>query len=150
MRCFAVLAGAVHNDSTVGVVRFHIAGTLKQKVGVALPVSEAQPPKIRIGPHGSCLFAAGSPTDTVIGQDFCTFSTLVAIVVLHSENGSIAASGSRITSYSSNIGSNRSNSYSSSTNGESNDGSISNSYCRPQFSGHCHRDPRFPADGCLN
>ena len=27
------------------------------------------------GPNGSCLFAAGSPTDTVDGQSFWTFST---------------------------------------------------------------------------
>ena len=45
MRCFAVSVGAVHNDSTVSVVSFDIAGTLKQKVGVALPASAAPPPK---------------------------------------------------------------------------------------------------------
>ena len=45
MRCFAVSVGAVHNDSTVSVVGFNIAGTLKQKVGVALPASAAPPPK---------------------------------------------------------------------------------------------------------
>ena len=28
-----------------------------------------------IGPNGSCLFAAGSPTDTVGSQNFETFST---------------------------------------------------------------------------
>ena len=39
MWCFTVLVGAVHNDSTVSVVSFDIAGTLKQKVGVALPAS---------------------------------------------------------------------------------------------------------------
>ena len=33
------------------VVSFDIAGTLKQKVGVALPASAAQPPNIRIGPN---------------------------------------------------------------------------------------------------
>ena len=37
MWCFVVSVGAVHNDSTVSVVKFDIAGTLKQKVGVALP-----------------------------------------------------------------------------------------------------------------
>ena len=37
MWCFAVSVGAVHNDSTISVVSFDIAGTLKQKVGVALP-----------------------------------------------------------------------------------------------------------------
>ena len=45
MRCFAVSVGAAHNDSTINVVSFDIAGTLKQKVGVALPASAAQPPK---------------------------------------------------------------------------------------------------------
>ena len=42
---FAVSVGAVHNDSTVSVISFDIAGTLKQKVGVALPASTAPPPK---------------------------------------------------------------------------------------------------------
>ena len=37
MWCFSVSVGAVHNDSTVSVVSFDIAGTLKQKVGAALP-----------------------------------------------------------------------------------------------------------------
>ena len=47
-RCgFAALVGAVHNDSTVSVISFDIAGTLKQKVGVALPTSAAPPPKRR-------------------------------------------------------------------------------------------------------
>ena len=45
MWCFALSVGAVHNDSTVSVVRFDIAGTLKQKVGVASPASAAPPPK---------------------------------------------------------------------------------------------------------
>ena len=45
MWCFTVSVGAVHVDSTVSVVSFGIAGTLKQKVGVALPASTAQPPK---------------------------------------------------------------------------------------------------------
>ena len=45
MWCFAVSVGAVHNDSTVSVVSFNIAGTLKQKVGVALPPSATPPPK---------------------------------------------------------------------------------------------------------
>ena len=45
MWCLAVSVSAVHNDSTVSVVSFDIAGTLKQKVGVALPASAAQPPK---------------------------------------------------------------------------------------------------------
>ena len=44
MWCFTVLVGAVHNYSTVSVVSFDIAGTLKQKVGVALPASAAPPP----------------------------------------------------------------------------------------------------------
>ena len=39
MRCFAVSVGAVHDDSTVGVVSFNNDGSLKQKVGVALPAS---------------------------------------------------------------------------------------------------------------
>ena len=47
MWCFAVSVGAVHNDYTVSVVNFDIAGTLKQKVGVALPASAAQPQKRR-------------------------------------------------------------------------------------------------------
>ena len=47
LKCFAVSVGAVHNDSTVSVVSFHIAGTLKQKVGAALPASAASPPKRR-------------------------------------------------------------------------------------------------------
>ena len=34
MLCFAVSFGAVHGDSTVSVVSFDIACTLKQKVGV--------------------------------------------------------------------------------------------------------------------
>ena len=45
MWCFAVSVGAVHNDSTVSVFSFDIAGTLKQKVDVALPASAAPPPK---------------------------------------------------------------------------------------------------------
>ena len=45
MWCFVVSFGAVQNDSTVSVISFDIAGTLKQKVGVALPASAAQPPK---------------------------------------------------------------------------------------------------------
>ena len=44
---FAVSVGAVHYDSTVSVVSFDIVGTLKQKVGVALPASAAQPKKMR-------------------------------------------------------------------------------------------------------
>ena len=43
MWCFAVLVGAVHDDSTVNVV--DITGTLKQKVGVALPASAAPSPE---------------------------------------------------------------------------------------------------------
>ena len=45
MGCFAVSVGAVHNDSTVSVVSFNIAGTLKQKVRAALPTSATPPPK---------------------------------------------------------------------------------------------------------
>ena len=45
MWCFAVSAGAVHDDSTVSAVSFDIAGTLKQKVDVALQASAAPPPK---------------------------------------------------------------------------------------------------------
>ena len=45
MWCFTVFDGAVHSDSTVNVVCFDIVGTLKQKVGVALPASAAPPPK---------------------------------------------------------------------------------------------------------
>ena len=45
MWCFAVSVDAVNTDSTVSVVIFDIAGTLKQKVGVALPASAAPPPK---------------------------------------------------------------------------------------------------------
>ena len=45
MWCFAVSVGAVHNSSTVSVVSFDIASTLKQKVGVVLPASAAPPPK---------------------------------------------------------------------------------------------------------
>ena len=45
MRCFAVSVGAVHNDSTVSVVSFDIAGTLTQKVGASLPASAAPPTK---------------------------------------------------------------------------------------------------------
>ena len=45
MWCCAVSVGTVHNDSTVNVVSLAIAGTLKQKVGVALPASAAPPPK---------------------------------------------------------------------------------------------------------
>ena len=41
MCCFSVSFGAIHNDSTVSVVSFDIAGTLKQKGGVALPASAA-------------------------------------------------------------------------------------------------------------
>ena len=40
-----VSVGAVHNDSTVSVVGFDITGTLKQKVGAALPASAAPPQK---------------------------------------------------------------------------------------------------------
>ena len=45
MWCFMVPVGAVHNDSTVSVACFDIAGTLKQKVGVALPALADPPPK---------------------------------------------------------------------------------------------------------
>ena len=45
MWCFAVSVGGVHNDSTVSVVSVDIAGTLKQKVVVAVPTSAAPPPK---------------------------------------------------------------------------------------------------------
>ena len=45
MWCFTFSVGAVLNDFTVSVVSFDIAGTLKQKVGVALPASAAPPPK---------------------------------------------------------------------------------------------------------
>ena len=45
MWCFAVSVDAVHSDSTVSVVSFDIAGTLKQNVGVALPASADPPPK---------------------------------------------------------------------------------------------------------
>ena len=45
MWCLAVSVGAVHSDSTVSVVSFDIAGTLKQKIGTALPASAAPPPK---------------------------------------------------------------------------------------------------------
>ena len=45
MWSFAVSVGAIHNESTVSVVSFHTAGTLKQKVGVALPTSAALLPK---------------------------------------------------------------------------------------------------------
>ena len=45
MRCIEVSVGAVHNGSTLSVVSFDIAGTLKQKVGVALPTSAAPLPK---------------------------------------------------------------------------------------------------------
>ena len=44
MWCFAVLVDAVHSDSTISVVSFDIAGTMKQKVGVVLPTSAAPPP----------------------------------------------------------------------------------------------------------
>ena len=45
MWSFAVSVSAVNSDSTVSVVSFDIADTLKQKVGVALPASAAPPPK---------------------------------------------------------------------------------------------------------
>ena len=45
MWCFAVSVGAVHNDSTVSVVSFDIAGTMRQKIGVALPALAAPLPK---------------------------------------------------------------------------------------------------------
>ena len=45
MWCLAVSVGAVHSDSTVCVVSFDIAGTLKQNVGEALPASTDPPPK---------------------------------------------------------------------------------------------------------
>ena len=45
MWCFAVSVGSVHNDSTVSVITFDIAVTLRQKVGVALPTSAAPLPK---------------------------------------------------------------------------------------------------------
>ena len=45
MGYIAVSVGAVHSDSTVNVVSFDIAGTLKQTVGVALPTSAAPLPK---------------------------------------------------------------------------------------------------------
>ena len=45
MWCFAVSVGVVNNDFTVSVVCFDVAGTLKQKVGVALPASADPPPR---------------------------------------------------------------------------------------------------------
>ena len=45
MWCFAVSVGKVHDDSTLSVVSFDIAGTQKQKVGVALPTSADPPPQ---------------------------------------------------------------------------------------------------------
>ena len=45
MRCFAVSFGAVHYDSTVCVVSFDIAGTMNQKVGIALAASTFPPPQ---------------------------------------------------------------------------------------------------------
>ena len=54
MWCFAVSVGSVNNDSTVSVVSFDIAGTLKQKIGVALPaVSVDDPAAKRKLPFGS-------------------------------------------------------------------------------------------------
>ena len=47
MWCFAFSVSAVHNDSTVCVVSFDIAGTLMQKVGITLPASVALPPRSR-------------------------------------------------------------------------------------------------------
>ena len=46
---FMFSVGEVHSDSTVSVVCLDIAGTLKKKIGVALPASASQPPKIRFG-----------------------------------------------------------------------------------------------------
>ena len=46
-RC-GVSHGAVYNDSTVSVISFDIADTLKLKVGLALPASAALPPKRRL------------------------------------------------------------------------------------------------------
>ena len=45
MWCFAVSVGAVHSNSTVSVVRFDIADTLRQKIGAVVPASAAPPPK---------------------------------------------------------------------------------------------------------
>ena len=45
MWCFVFSFGAVHNDSTVSVVSFDIAGTLKQKARPALPASAAHDQK---------------------------------------------------------------------------------------------------------
>ena len=42
MWCIVVSDGAVHSDSTVS---FDVTGTLKQKVGVALPTSATPLPK---------------------------------------------------------------------------------------------------------
>ena len=47
MRCFAASVDALHGDSTDSEVSFDVAGTLKQKVGAALPTSAAPPPKRR-------------------------------------------------------------------------------------------------------
>ena len=40
-----VSVGTVHSYSTVSVVSIDISGTLKQKVGAAVPASVAPPPK---------------------------------------------------------------------------------------------------------
>ena len=61
MRCFAISVGAVHYESTVSVVSFNIAGTLKQKVGAALPASATSPPKGDLtSREGSEVLAADS------------------------------------------------------------------------------------------
>ena len=70
----------VDNDgrtTTTTMVSFDIAGTLKQKVGVALTSSPPKGDLTSRDPNGSCLFVAGSPSDTVDSHNFQTFSTLI-------------------------------------------------------------------------
>ena len=61
MWCFSVFVCAIHNEFTVSVVSFDIAGTLKKKVRVALPASAAQPQKIDLTSRESSeILAANS------------------------------------------------------------------------------------------
>ena len=64
--CNSLLFGSTHD------VTFHMQGT--QKFAARTIV---RPPKSSYltDPNGSCLFAAGLPTDTVCSQNFQTFST---------------------------------------------------------------------------
>ena len=72
MWSLVVSFGAVHNDSTVSVVSFNVASTLKQKVGVALPASAAPPPKDNLTNRESSEVLAADSVGRCCGREEAT------------------------------------------------------------------------------